>query len=103
MAAYKTGITNGTTWAWKHTVTTADQTATYVEVDFQTTRVLTYSVMVLASNGAQVVITGALITEPSTGNLKIANGGSLTLTAGQVIHVLALADSSVYTYEDTGL
>ena len=104
MATYNTGQVNGVSFGYKHTVTAGDQSDGYVQIDFQYGRTtgaetdLVYSVMVLASNGAWAVLTGALITEPATGTLKIANGGSLTLTAGQVIHVIAQPNSSSYTY-----
>jgi len=101
MSTIVTGLTNGVSFGYKHTVTTTDASDGYVTINFQTTVSLAYQVMILtASTGAQKVLTGALITEPGTGQIKIANGGSYTLVAGDVIHISAVPNSSVYTYED---
>lgn len=90
-------VTHRANWSVKHTVTAAEASAGYVQIDFGSSYDLAYNVTALASNGANLALTGAIITNPSTGVIKIANGGSLTLAENQVLIVNAHANSSDYS------
>ena len=101
MAKYEKGIYNAANWPIVHTVTSTDQTDGYVTIDFQLAdRDVVWNVMCLASNGAVIAMTGALITEPADGQIKIANGGAFTLTAGYILHIQGMSYDSTATYED---
>lgn len=78
---------NGVGYNYTYTVTAADASAGYVQFDFNSSLTVSAIPIVLSSN-AVVDLTGALITYPSVGVMKIASGGGYTVTAGQVIVVV---------------
>lgn len=99
MATISARPSNGVTFGYKHTVTSTDATDTYVILDFQVDYPLAASVTVLTeTTGAVVDPTGMLVTFPADGQIKVANGGSLTLTVGQVISVIAQRDNALLDY-----
>jgi hypothetical protein len=68
-----------------YTVTAADQSATYVIFDFNSSYSVAGVFLTLDSSDAVIANTGAVVTFPAAGQMKIANGGAYTLTAGQKI------------------
>lgn len=99
MAEILTSSTNGHNFAYKHTVTADDASDGYVEIDFQTDRDLVPNIMVATSANIFVDLADAVITMPSTGAIRIANGAAtFTLIAGQKIYLVCSTDSSSYTF-----
>jgi len=99
MAEILTSSTNGHNFAYKHTVTADDASDGYVEIDFQTDRVLVPNVMVASATDIFIDLADAVITIPSTGAVRITNGAAtFTLVAGQKIYLVCSTDSSVYTF-----
>jgi hypothetical protein len=78
---------NGVGYNYEYTVTAADQSAGYVIFDFNSPMTVAASFMLLSSSDAVLTPVGALVTFPSAGKMKIANGGSVSLTAGQKLIV----------------
>lgn len=74
---------NGVGYNYEYTVTSADQSAGYVIFDFNSLYTVAASFMLLDSSNAVLTPVGAVVTFPAAGQMKIANGGSVTLTAGQ--------------------
>ena len=74
---------NGIGGMYEYTVTAADQSATYVIFDFNSLISLTAQIELRSSGNAIITNVGAIITYPAVGQVKVANGGSVTLTAGQ--------------------
>jgi len=79
---------NGVGYNYTYTVTAADQSAGYVIFDFNSASTVSTGFMLLDSSNAVLTPVGALVTFPAAGQMKIANGGSVTLTAGQIIVVV---------------
>ncbi|MBN2838260.1 MAG: hypothetical protein JXM74_05850 [Fusobacteriaceae bacterium] len=96
--AAKLSPTNGVSYGTSYTVTAADQSATYVEFTVGKTDAIgtytpaTFNIVAVfntkSSANATIANTGAVVTYPATGTVRIANGGSYTLTAGQIIDVI---------------
>lgn len=80
---------NGVGFTYKYTVTATDQSAGYVIFDFNCANTICGSFLLLNSSNAVLTPVGAEVTFPAAGQMKIANGGSVTLTAGQFIIVMA--------------
>lgn len=91
--------TNGVSFGVNYTVTATDQSDTYVIFDFTAVPVtagvtgtfpynLVTNFILLDSSNAVITNVGAVVTYPVKGQIKIANGGSVTLTAGQKIQLI---------------
>jgi|WetSurMetagenome_2_1015567.scaffolds.fasta_scaffold559900_2 hypothetical protein len=76
---------NGIGGIYEYTITAADQTATEVTFDFNSQFSLVGTFQLKSSAGAVVTPVGGIVTYPAAGQIKIANGGSVTLTAGQIL------------------
>lgn len=94
---YTTRPTNGVTFGYKHTVTTSDANDDTVIIDFQVDYALSASVEVKTSAGAKQVETGLVVTYPADGQVSIAEGGSFTFSAGDIIDIVATRDSQSLT------
>jgi len=94
--------TNGVSFGYRHTVTAGDASDGELLIDFQVDDYLLAStVMTLSSSGAVVAMTGAVITYPDEGQVKIENGGSYSLTEDQQIVVIAQRDGNSDSEADT--
>ena len=76
---------NGVGYNYTHTVTAADQSAGYVIFNFNSAYTISGTFLLLSSAGAVLTPVGALVSNPAAGQVKIANGGSVSLTAGQIL------------------
>jgi hypothetical protein len=92
MGTVTTTCSNGVSFGKVYTVLAADASNGYVIFDFTAPYDMAFVFIVLRS-GAIIATTGALITRPSEGQVKIANGGSFTVTAGDIIHMIAQRDN----------
>jgi len=101
MATKTVPIYNAANFPYKHVITSTDQTDGSVTIDFQLTdRDIVWSVKLTDTNGAVKALTGALITEPTEGAIKIANGGSFTATATDILYIQGMAYDADATIED---
>jgi len=100
MATKTVPLYNAANYPYVHTVTAQDATDNSVTIDFQLQdRDIVWNVMCLRST-AIVAMTGAVITEPTEGAIKIADGGAFTLTAGDKLHIQGMAYDADATVED---
>jgi len=76
---------NGVGYNYTYTVTAADQSAGYVIFDFNSQYTVSGVFLILSSAGAVLTPVGGLVSNPAAGQVKLANGGSVTLTAGQIL------------------
>jgi hypothetical protein len=97
MANVLLSASNGISVATRYTVTAADQSAGYVQFELTNNNAaspaaanfyLVATWNLLSSAGAVVTPVGGIVTYPSVGIVKIANGGSVSLTAGQFIDII---------------
>jgi hypothetical protein len=79
---------NGVGYNYTHTVTTAEQSAGYVIFDFNSLYTVVAQITLKSSANAVVTNVGGIITYPAAGQVKFANGGSVSLTAGQIIDIV---------------
>jgi hypothetical protein len=91
--------TNGVSFGVTHVVTSADQSAGAILFDFTAIPItpgvvgtFPYNIVavfdVLSSANAKISSAGAVVTYPTDGQVKIANGGSFTYAAGQIINLI---------------
>ena len=97
MATILTSPSNGVSYGYKHTVSSTDASDGYVEFDFQVGYPLSANITVLSSADAVIATTGAVITYPANGKVRIASGGSFTVTAGYKINIVAQFDKYGYS------
>jgi len=102
MATVLTRPTNGVSFGYKHTVTAQDATDNSVIIDFQVDFGLVAMVMVTRADaqGAEYIDPGDMkVDYPANGQVRVRDGdSSFTLTAGDVLHVIANKDSSAFTF-----
>lgn len=84
--------TNGVSFAKKYTLVDQDATDNYVEFDFQVDYNIVASFTLTRAN-AIIALTGCTVTYPSVGVVRLTEGGSVTLTTADVIHVVAQRDN----------
>jgi len=93
MATVSTRPTNGVSFGYVHTVTDQDATDDAVIIDFQVDYMLAASVLML--DGSDIDIANDIVvTYPANGQVSIADGSTLKITAGQQISIVAARRSS---------
>jgi hypothetical protein len=88
MATYNTTGSNGVSYGVIHTVTAQDATDDEVVLDFGNRVDLVATVTVLSATNATLE-SDLVITYPGKGQISIADGAVLKLTAGQKLNVVA--------------
>jgi len=76
MASHLTKGSNGVSYGAKHTVTATDASDGYVEIDFQVGVDLVASIQVVNPSNVVKDISTAVVTYPSAGKVRIADGTS---------------------------
>jgi hypothetical protein len=89
MSTVNVRITNAAGYIINHTVTATDASDGEILFDFASPFVLCATFTLYSSAGAVITNVGATITYPAAGQVKIASGGSVTLTAGQKLVIFA--------------
>lgn len=85
-------VTNGVSFGVVYTVTAEDATDGYVLFDFTGVDYnLAAAIMVLDASGV-MQDSDLAVTRPAVGQVRIADGSTLALTAGQVIHLICQRD-----------
>jgi len=87
-------LTNGVSFGAKYTIVAADATANEITFVFKGGGDLAVGYPLAASilitrSGVNVSLSDAVITYPANGTVKIADGSSFALTAGDVISIVA--------------
>lgn len=87
-------VTNGVSFGAKYTIVAADATANEITFVFKGSGDNPVGYPIVASflitrSGVNVPLVDAVITYPADGTVKIADGSTFALTAGDVISVVA--------------
>lgn len=89
-------VTHKSNWGFKYTITATDASNGYAQFSMGSYDIVP-NIMCVNASGSVVAITGAVITFPATGTVRIASGGSYTITATDVLYVLGHANSENYS------
>ena len=87
MSEVLTKPSNGVSYGYRHEVTSDDVSDGEVVINFQVSLPLAASVMITRSGAVDGA--DAVITYPANGQISIADGSTYTLTAGDIISVVA--------------
>ena len=98
MAEKIVGLFNAANFPYVHTITSQDQTDGYAQLDFQTDREIVFQVSCRNASGTVIDLTGAVITQPEAGKIKIASGGGYTVTATDQLFITGQAYDSTAEY-----
>ncbi|KKM07550.1 hypothetical protein LCGC14_1732790 [marine sediment metagenome] len=85
----KTNITNGVSYGLRHVITAAEASDGTIIFDFQNSVDLVATIMVTTTAGVVLVIDGMVVTYPADGQVQISGSGNYTVTATDIIHLIA--------------
>jgi hypothetical protein len=87
--------TNGVSYAYTHTVTTADDTAGYVDFRILSTYKIAAIIRVVNASNVNIPLSDAVITYPNAYTVRIADGAAtFVVTATYKITVILARDNS---------